>query len=63
MPRHERRAVPPMDAQIWVSGYRVGGGARGNVGAGTLVVPRTSIPGLEKQRMITPRQVGVSLSR
>jgi predicted phage baseplate assembly protein len=37
-------AVPPVDAQIVVTGYRVGGGRRGNVAAGRLTVLRTSIP-------------------
>jgi predicted phage baseplate assembly protein len=37
-------AVPPVDAQVTVTGYRCGGGRRGNVGAGKLRVLRTSIP-------------------
>ena len=37
-------AIPPVDAQIYVTGYRYGGGRRGNVGAGRLTVLRTSIP-------------------
>ncbi|GAB3248701.1 putative baseplate assembly protein [Kineosporia babensis] len=37
-------AVPPEGALISVTGYRVGGGAIGNVGARTLVSPRTPLP-------------------
>ncbi len=37
-------AIPPVGASIGVTGYRTGGGARGNVGAGTLTVLKTSIP-------------------
>jgi predicted phage baseplate assembly protein len=37
-------AVPPVDAQIWIWGYRFGGGSRGNVGARALSSLRTSIP-------------------
>jgi predicted phage baseplate assembly protein len=37
-------AVPPEGALISVTGYRVGGGAAGNVGARTLVAPRTPLP-------------------
>jgi predicted phage baseplate assembly protein len=36
--------VPAKDSLISVSGYRVGGGAAGNVGARTLVAPRTPLP-------------------
>lgn len=37
-------AIPPADARISVTGYRHGGGRRGNVAAGRLTVLRTSIP-------------------
>lgn len=37
-------AVPADGAQVRVSSYRSGGGARGNVGPGTLVTPRTTLP-------------------
>jgi predicted phage baseplate assembly protein len=37
-------AIPPIDAEVLVTGYRFGGGTRGNVGAGTLTVLKTSIP-------------------
>ncbi|AEV83109.1 hypothetical protein ACWT_2090 [Actinoplanes sp. SE50] len=39
-------AVPPENAQIRVTGYRFGGGARGNVGAGKLTVPLSAVPQL-----------------
>jgi predicted phage baseplate assembly protein len=37
-------AIPPIDAQVWVTGYRYGGGRRGNVAADRLTVLHTSIP-------------------
>jgi predicted phage baseplate assembly protein len=37
-------AIPPIDAQVVVTGYRFGGGRRGNVPAGRLTVLHTSIP-------------------
>jgi predicted phage baseplate assembly protein len=37
-------AVPEMDAQVLVTGYRYGGGRRGNVAAGRLTQLRTSVP-------------------
>jgi predicted phage baseplate assembly protein len=37
-------AIPPADARVMVTGYRHGGGRRGNVSAGRLTVLRTSIP-------------------
>jgi len=37
-------AVPPEGAQISVTGYRVGGGSAGNVGARTLVALRSPLP-------------------
>ncbi len=36
--------VPPMDAEIYMTRYRVGGGSRGNVQAEQLTVLKTSIP-------------------
>ncbi len=41
-------AVPPMDAQVWVTGYRYGGGHRGNVGARTLTALRTTVPSVKQ---------------
>jgi len=37
-------AIPPIDAQIYVTGYRFGGGRLGNVPADRLTVLHTSIP-------------------
>ena len=37
-------AVPQAGASIWVTGYRRGGGTRGNVGAGSLSVLRSAVP-------------------
>jgi predicted phage baseplate assembly protein len=51
--------VPPAGAQIWVTGYRYGGGRRGNVGARTLTALRTSIPGVESVTNLDPATGGV----
>ncbi|QOR70357.1 putative baseplate assembly protein [Ruania alkalisoli] len=37
-------AIPPDGATVRVTGYRTGGGSRGNVGAGTLTVLRSAVP-------------------
>ncbi len=52
-------AVPSPDAQIWVTGYRYGGGGRGNVGAYTLTALRSSIPSVERVYNIDPAVGGV----
>lgn len=52
-------SVPDEDAQIWITGYRYGGGRRGNVGAGKLTVPLTAIPSLESVRNLDPATGGV----
>ncbi len=39
-------AIPPKAAVIRTTGYRYGGGVEGNVGARTLVSPRTSLVGI-----------------
>ncbi|MFG1609219.1 putative baseplate assembly protein [Actinoplanes sp. NPDC049265] len=39
-------ATPPENAQIRVTGYRYGGGRRGNVGPDTLTVPLSAVPQL-----------------
>jgi predicted phage baseplate assembly protein len=52
-------AVPDEDAQIFVTGYRHGGGRRGNVGAGKLSVLLTSIPSVESVRNLDPATGGV----
>lgn len=40
----QRGAIPPAGADIVMSGYRSGGGERGNVAAGALSLLRTTIP-------------------
>ncbi|NLT55652.1 MAG: putative baseplate assembly protein [Actinomycetales bacterium] len=52
-------AVPPVDAQIMVTGYRFGGGRRGNVGAGTITSLRTSIPSVARVHNLDPATGGV----
>ncbi len=52
-------AVPEEGAQVWVTGYRYGGGRRGNVGAGKLTVMLTSIPSVEAVRNLEPATGGV----
>jgi len=52
-------AVPPADSQLWVTGYRHGGGRRGNVGAGRLTVLRTSIPFVSTVTNLMPAKGGV----
>ena len=52
-------AVPPVDAQIAVSGYRYGGGASGNVGAGTLTALQTTIPYIGRVSNLEPAIGGV----
>src|SRR2546423_2580172 len=52
-------AVPEEDAQIYATGYRHGGGRRGNVGAGKLAVLLTSIPSIESVRNLDPATGGV----
>jgi predicted phage baseplate assembly protein len=52
-------AVPPKGAQLRMTGYRHGGGRRGNVAAGTLTVMRTSIPGVDTVTNPQPAMGGV----
>ena len=46
-------AIPPAGAAVWVTGYRRGGGARGNVGPGSLSVLRSAVPYVD--RVTNPR--------
>ena len=55
--RHGRS--PGDGAQVAVSGYRHGGGARGNVGASTLTVLRTTIPYVSGVTNLLPATGGV----
>jgi predicted phage baseplate assembly protein len=52
-------AVPPVDSQIFVTGYHHGGGRRGNVGARRLNVLRTSIPFVATVTNLAPARGGV----
>jgi predicted phage baseplate assembly protein len=52
-------AIPPIGASIAVSGYRVGGGSRGNVGAGTITVLKTSIPFIGRVENLESARGGV----
>jgi predicted phage baseplate assembly protein len=45
---HQHGAVPPLDSRIVVTGYRYGGGSRGNVGPGRLRVMQTSVPFVDR---------------
>ena len=51
--------IPRDGAQIIATGYRHGGGARGNVGANTLTVMRTSVPYVRGVTNLTPATGGV----
>src|SRR5689334_8752112 len=52
-------AIPPIDAQIYVTGYRFGGGRRGNVPAERLTVLHTSIPFVAGVTNLDPSAGGV----
>jgi predicted phage baseplate assembly protein len=52
-------AVPPEGTRIAVSGYRYGGGAVGNVGAGTLTSLRSTIPYVARVENLEPAIGGV----
>ncbi|MEJ3750441.1 putative baseplate assembly protein [Actinomycetes bacterium KLBMP 9797] len=52
-------AIPPIDAQVWVTGYRYGGGRRGNVAANRLTVLHTSIPFVASVTNLDPSRGGV----
>ncbi|HXJ65900.1 MAG TPA: putative baseplate assembly protein [Actinomycetota bacterium] len=52
-------AIPPIGATVGVTGYRVGGGTRGNVGAGTLTVLKTSIPFIGRVENLASARGGV----
>jgi predicted phage baseplate assembly protein len=52
-------AVPPDGAELTVASYRHGGGARGNVGAETLTVLRSSIAFVDRVVNLAPATGGV----
>jgi predicted phage baseplate assembly protein len=57
--RKQHGAVPADGAEITVTGYRHGGGAVGNVGAGTLTVLRTTLPYVDSVSNLRPAYGGV----
>jgi predicted phage baseplate assembly protein len=52
-------AVPPVGAEIALTGYRWGGGVRGNVGAGTVTVLKSSIPFIGRVENLDPATGGI----
>jgi predicted phage baseplate assembly protein len=52
-------AIPRDGSEIVVTGYRHGGGARGNVGAGTLTVMRTTVPFIDRVSNLVAASGGV----
>ncbi len=52
-------SIPPIGAAVGVTAYRVGGGTRGNVGAGTLTVLKTSIPFIGRVENLSSARGGV----
>ncbi len=56
---HQHGAIPPLDAEIVATGYRHGGGARGNVGGGTLTVMKSSIPFIARAENLDAAHGGV----
>lgn len=52
-------AIPPDGAEVVIPGYRHGGGAAGNVGAGTLTVLRTGIAYIDRVVNLSPATGGV----
>ena len=51
--------VPPDGAEIWVTGYRYGGGTKGNVGSNTLTVLQTSVPFIDSVTNLDAAKGGV----
>jgi predicted phage baseplate assembly protein len=52
-------AIPPDGAEIVMSGYRHGGGARGNVGSNTLTSMRVSVPYVDRVTNLAAAAGGV----
>ena len=57
--RVQHGAVPAFGAQVAMSGYRVGGGAIGNVGSDTLIALTTTVPFINKVTNLVPARGGV----
>ena len=56
---HQHGAIPVAGAEIVIDGYRTGGGARGNVGTGTLAVLKSSIPFVARVENVDPGRGGL----
>lgn len=57
--RRHYGAVPPADAEIVATGYRYGGGARGNVGAKTITWLKSSLPFIGRVENLDPARGGI----
>jgi predicted phage baseplate assembly protein len=57
--KRQHGAIPKLGAEIAVTGYRFGGGVRGNVGAGTVSVLKSSIPFVGRVENLGPGEGGV----
>jgi predicted phage baseplate assembly protein len=51
---HQYGKVPPAGRRIFFRAYRAGGGVIGNVGAGTITVPKSSFPYVAKVKNYAP---------
>jgi predicted phage baseplate assembly protein len=56
---HQYGKVPPAGRRIFFTAYRAGGGVVGNVGAGTITVPKSSIPYVAKVKNYAPATGGM----
>ncbi|MDQ3735391.1 MAG: putative baseplate assembly protein [Actinomycetota bacterium] len=52
-------AVPPVDAEFVATGYRYGGGNRGNVGARTITWLKSSLPFIGRVENLDPARGGI----
>jgi len=57
--KRQHGAVPVANARIVIDGYGTGGGARGNVGTGTLCVLKSAIPFVARVENLDPGAGGV----
>jgi predicted phage baseplate assembly protein len=54
-------AVPKAGEEIWVSGYRIGGGSNGNVGPDSLTVLRSAVPYVDRVTNLVSASGGVDV--
>jgi predicted phage baseplate assembly protein len=54
-------AVPKAGEEIWVSGYRIGGGSVGNVGPNSLTILRSAVPYVDRVTNLIPASGGVNV--